>query len=136
MADATHYPNQSIVDNLNNVKHEATRHIRNKKKEYLKCKIDELETNSKFKNIRDLYTCISNFKKGFLPGTNVIKDEKGDLFTDCRSISATWRNHFSQLLNVYGVNYVRPRKIHAAEPLVPEPSASDFEIDTEKLKSL
>jgi len=33
-----------------------------------------------------------------------------------------------------GVNYVRPRKIHTAEPLVPEPSASDFEIAIEKLK--
>ena len=104
-----------------------------KTKEYLKAKIDELETNSKFKNIRDLYTVISDFKKGFLPGTNVLKDEKGDLFTDCCSILARWRNHFSQLLNVHGVNHVRPRKIHAA---VPEPSASDFEMAIEKLKRL
>jgi len=34
--------NQSNVDNLNNVIHEASRHFRNKKKEYLKAKIDEL----------------------------------------------------------------------------------------------
>ena len=47
-------PNQSNVDNLNNVRHETRRHFRNKKKEYLKAKIDELETNSKVKNIRDL----------------------------------------------------------------------------------
>jgi len=39
-------PNQSIVDNLNNVRLEASRHFRNKKKEYLKAKIDELDTNS------------------------------------------------------------------------------------------
>ena len=44
-------PNQSSVDNLNNVRHEASRHFRNKKKEYLKAKIDELETNSKIKKI-------------------------------------------------------------------------------------
>ena len=31
-----------------------------KKKEYLKAKIDELETNSKIKNIRDLNTGISD----------------------------------------------------------------------------
>jgi uncharacterized protein (DUF2225 family) len=66
------HPNQSIVDNLNNVKREATRNIRNKRTEYLKGKIDELETNSKFKNIRDLYTGIGDFKKSFLPGTNVV----------------------------------------------------------------
>jgi hypothetical protein len=49
---------KSNVDNLNNVRHEASRHFRNKKKEYLKGKIDDLETNSKIKNIRDLYRVI------------------------------------------------------------------------------
>jgi len=46
--------NQSNVslDNLNNVKREASRHFRNKKTEYLKAKIDEPETNSTNK-IRD-----------------------------------------------------------------------------------
>ena len=38
---------QSNVDNLNNVRCEASRHFRNKKKEYLKAEIDELEINSK-----------------------------------------------------------------------------------------
>jgi hypothetical protein len=42
-------PNQSIADNLNNVRHEASRHCRNEMKESLKGKIDELETSSKFK---------------------------------------------------------------------------------------
>jgi hypothetical protein len=37
-----HDPHQSNIDNLNNVRHEASRHFRNKKKEYLKAKIDEL----------------------------------------------------------------------------------------------
>jgi hypothetical protein len=55
-------PNQSNVDNLNNVKHEAGRCFSNKIKEYLKAKIDELETNSKIKNIRDLYKHIIDFK--------------------------------------------------------------------------
>jgi len=36
-------PSQSNVDNLNNVRHEASRHFRNKKKEYLKAKIDEFK---------------------------------------------------------------------------------------------
>jgi hypothetical protein len=59
--------NQSSVDNLNNVRREATTHFRNNKKEYLKAKIDELETNSKIKNIRDLYRDITDFKKGSQP---------------------------------------------------------------------
>ena len=73
---------QSNVDNLNNVRCEANRHFRNKKKAYLKAKIEELETNSKIKNIRSLYRGISNFKKGYQPRTDVVKDEKGDLVAD------------------------------------------------------
>jgi len=102
-------PNQSNVDNLNNVRHEAIWHFKNKKKEYLKFKILELETNSKIKkkNIRDLYRGISDFKKDYQPRTNIVRDEKADLVTDIHSILARWRNHFSQLLNVHGVNDVR-----------------------------
>jgi hypothetical protein len=38
-------PNQSSVENLNYVRREASRHFRNKEKEYLKTEINELETN-------------------------------------------------------------------------------------------
>jgi len=63
-------PNQSNVDYLNNVRREASRCFRNKKKEHLKAKIDELETNSKIKNITDLYREINDFKKGYKPRSN------------------------------------------------------------------
>jgi len=53
-------PSQSNVDNLNNVRRDTSRHLREKKKEYLKAKIEELETNSKIKNIRHLYRGINN----------------------------------------------------------------------------
>ena len=66
-----------------------------------------LETNSKIKNIRDLYRGINDFKKGYQPGTNIIKDEKGDLVADFHCILARWRNHLSQLLNIHGFNDVR-----------------------------
>jgi hypothetical protein len=45
----------------------------------LKVKIEELETNSKMKNIRDMYGARNDFKKGYQPRTNKVKDEKGDL---------------------------------------------------------
>jgi hypothetical protein len=47
-------PNQSNLDNCNNVIQEASRHFRNKKKEYLKAKFVELETNRS----KRLGTCI------------------------------------------------------------------------------
>ena len=51
--------NQRNVDNLNNLRREAVRYFRNKKEECLKAKIDELQTNSQIKNIRDVYMGIS-----------------------------------------------------------------------------
>ena len=49
-------------------------------------------------------------------------------------ISASWRNYFSQLLNVHGVNYIRQSEIHTAKRLVPEPSATEVEMASEKIK--
>jgi len=39
---------------LNNIRHEASRHFRNKRKGYLKVKLEELQTNGEVKNIKDL----------------------------------------------------------------------------------
>jgi hypothetical protein len=100
----------------------------------MKAKINELETNSKNKNIRDLYRGINEFKRGYQPRINVVKDEKGDQVADSHSILARWRNHVSQLLNIHGVNDVRQAKVHMAEPLVPEPGAFEVEKSIEKLK--
>jgi hypothetical protein len=42
-----------------------------KKREYLKVKINEFATNSKHKNIRDLYRGIHEFKRGYRPRNNL-----------------------------------------------------------------
>jgi hypothetical protein len=73
-------------DNLHNVSGEASRHFRNKKREYLKGKITDIELNSKNKNIRDLYRGITECKKGYQPKTNLVKDERGDLLADPQKI--------------------------------------------------
>jgi len=81
----------------------------------------------------DFHRGIIHFTKGYQPRTNIVRDEKGDLFTDSHSILTRWRNHFCQLFNVHGVSDVRQTEIHTAEPLLPEPSAYDVELATEKL---
>jgi hypothetical protein len=58
-------PSQSNVGNLNAVRRETNRQFRNIKKEYMKDETEELETNSRMKNIRDLYRCVNDFKKGY-----------------------------------------------------------------------
>jgi len=79
----------------------------------LKAKIEELETNSKINNIRDLYRGINDVKKGYQPRTRIVKDEKGDLVADSHSIMERWRNIFSQTLNVHGVSEVRQAETHS-----------------------
>ena len=100
-------PNHSNVVNLNNVRREASRHFRNKKKKYLKAKTDEIGTKRKIKINIDLYRDITDFKKGYQLKTNIAKVEKGDLVTDSQRILASWRNHFSLLLNIHRVRNAR-----------------------------
>jgi hypothetical protein len=51
------------------------------------------------------------------------------------TILGRWRDHFSQLLNIYRVNYVRHTEIWTAEPLVPNATACEFEVTFEELKT-
>jgi hypothetical protein len=113
-------PNHGNVDNLNNVRHEASHHFRNKKKEYLKDKIDEPENIGKIRNMRDLYRGKSDIKKCYQPRTNIVKDEKCSLVTDSHNILPMWRNNCSQLWNVHVVSEVRQTEIYTVEPLLPE----------------
>jgi thioredoxin reductase len=84
-------------DNLRNVRRDASRRFRNKKREYLKDKITEIELNSKNKNIRDLYRDITEVKMGYQPKTNLVKDEMGDLLADPQEMLTRWKNYFCQL---------------------------------------
>jgi hypothetical protein len=48
-------PSRSNVNNVNNgIRRDASRHFRNKKKAYLKVKIEEFESNSNINNVKDL----------------------------------------------------------------------------------
>jgi hypothetical protein len=119
---------------MDNVRLDASRTFRTKKRKHLKNKLNELETNSKNKNIRDLYRGINEFRKGYQPKTNMVKDENGDLLADSHSILNRWKNYFCQLLNVHWINDVRQTEIHTAESLVPEPSSSEVGMSIGKLK--
>jgi hypothetical protein len=121
--------------NLNDVRRAASRHFRNKKREYLKDKINKLESNSKNKNIKDLYRDINEFKKDYQPRTNFVKDERGNLLSDPYKILNRWKNYFCQLLNIHGMGDVRETEMHSAKPFVPECSASLVEVAVGKLKS-
>jgi hypothetical protein len=100
----------------------------------LKDSINELESNSKNKKIRDLYRCINVFKKGYQPRIYLVKDERGNLLADSHNILNRWKNYFCQLLNVHWAGGVRQSEMHTAKPFVPECSASEVEDAIGKLK--
>jgi hypothetical protein len=49
---------------------------------------------SKNKNIRDLYRDINEFKRGYEPRSNLVKDENVDLLADSHNILNSWENYF------------------------------------------
>jgi hypothetical protein len=81
-----------------------------------------------------LHRGINEFKKGYQPRINDIKDENGNLLTDPQSVLNWWKNFFNQVLNVHGVHDIRQIDIHMAEPSVPEPSLIEVKIAIGKLK--
>jgi hypothetical protein len=89
-------------NNLSNVWREASKHFRNKKRKYLKDKINELESNSMNKSNRDLYRGTNEFKKGYEPRTNFVKDKKGDLLADPHKILNRWKNYLSAVEHSQG----------------------------------
>ena len=83
-------PTQLNRDNNYHTKRcETNRTLRNKNRDYLKGKLSEIDTNSKNKNIRDLYKGIKDFKKGYQAMVNVIKNENEELLADSNSILKT-----------------------------------------------
>jgi hypothetical protein len=85
-------PSEINGDNLRIVRREASRYFRNRKREYLKDKINELETNSKY--IRDVYRGIDELKSGCRPRNNLVTDKNGDLFADSHNILYIFRTAF------------------------------------------
>jgi hypothetical protein len=66
-------PSQISGDNPKILKRENIKILWKKKAEYLKDKINKLETNNK--KYRDLYVGINEFNKGYQPRINIIWDE-------------------------------------------------------------
>jgi hypothetical protein len=60
-----------------------------------------------------LQACIeeNEFKMGYQPISNLIKDKNGDLLADSHTILSRWKSYFSQLLNVHNVSDVRQIEI-------------------------
>jgi hypothetical protein len=67
-----------------------------------------------------------NLKGGYQPITNTVNDENGDMSADFHILYRS-KKYFPQLFNVDRVSDVMQIEIHRAQPLVPDPSASEVE---------
>jgi hypothetical protein len=65
-----------------------------------------------------------------------VKDKIGDLHADSHRILNRWKNYFSHVLNLHRASDVSKKETHTAEPLIPDPSPFEVEIDIAKLKSI
>jgi hypothetical protein len=81
-----------------------------------------------------VYRGINEFKKGYQPRTNLVKDERVEIAVDPHKNLNRLKNFFCQLLNVHRAGVVRQTEMHTAEPFVPEPSSSEVEFAIGKLK--
>jgi hypothetical protein len=124
--------NQLNGDNPNNIRYETSRYFRNKKKDYLKDKINELQTRSMNKKNGDMYSVINELKMSYQPTTILVKDEEGDLLADSHVLNR-WKNYSGQELNLHEVNDIRQIEIYAAEPFIPQPSPAEVAIAIETL---
>jgi hypothetical protein len=98
-------PSQINGDNLKNLRRETSVIFRNMKREYLKDKINEFETNIKNKNIRDFYRGKNEFRKRYQPRVNIIKDANGNLLADPQSVLNRWKHFFNQVLYADAYTY-------------------------------
>ena len=80
--ESKHHCNATKIVITKQFKTKCQQIFQEQKKEYLRAKVDELETKSKAKNSRDFYRGISDVHNCYQPRTNTVKNEKGDLVTD------------------------------------------------------
>jgi hypothetical protein len=57
--------------------------------------MNELATNSRNENNRDLYRGIDKFQRGNYHRSNLVTDENGDFLADTNNILNRWKNYFS-----------------------------------------
>ena len=92
-----HEQNEVNLGQLGSIRRESTRVLKSKKREYLRGKINDLETNARNRNNRELYQGIRIERKGFQARKNIIRNGNGDTIADSRSILDRWKNYFDQL---------------------------------------
>lgn len=87
------------AETYRDLRREAKKILKAKKRNALKQKIKEIDELSKENEQRKFYAAINRMKKGFQPRINTCKDVNGEIITDNENILKRWTQHFKDLLN-------------------------------------
>ncbi|XP_054089770.1 LINE-1 retrotransposable element ORF2 protein isoform X1 [Zeugodacus cucurbitae] len=121
------------------LKREARRICRQKKKEAEMREYEELEKLADRGNARKFYEKMKRLNEGFKTGASSCRDQGGNLVTDVQGILGLWREHFSDLLN--GSESTTPGDSEPDPPIdddgtdVPLPDHEEIRIAITRLKN-
>ncbi|XP_049315624.1 uncharacterized protein LOC125779109 [Bactrocera dorsalis] len=126
-------------DRYRELKREARRIFRQKKKEAEMREYEQLDKLADRGNARKFYEKMRRLTEGFKTGAYSCRTPQGDLATDAQSILKLWREHFSSLLN--GSERTTPREGEPDTPIdddgadVPLPDHEEVRIAIARLKN-
>ncbi|XP_049316710.1 uncharacterized protein LOC125779404 [Bactrocera dorsalis] len=126
-------------DRYRELKREARRICRQKKKETEMREYEQLDKLADRGNARKFYEKMRRLTEGFKTGAYSCRTPQGDLVTDAQSILRLWREHFSNLLN--GSDSTTPGEGELDSPIdddgadVPLPDREEVRIAIARLKN-
>lgn len=118
------------------LRREANKICRKKKKAMLTKKIEGIEEMSQQNAIRAFYRETNWFRKGYQPRLTGCKDKQGRLLDNETDIANRWKEHFQELLNIRSEEeYDLQPKIQSAEPHIEAPSLYDVQKAINQLRN-
>jgi hypothetical protein len=110
-------------DNLQNLRRKTSETFRKKEGGYLKDKVNELETNNKAKLLKTSREAQMNLGK--VTNIKLIISR----IRNPQSVLNRRKHFFNHVLNMHVFYDVRQMAIHTIQPLLPEPSLVEVEVD-------
>lgn len=93
---------RSSVDRYEQLRREATKLLKRKKRESMKAQIEEIEHLSRQSESRKFYAAVNRMRRGFQPRMSGCKNKDGQVLGEEDKIMKRWAEHFEELLNEKG----------------------------------
>lgn len=114
----------------------AKRICRRKKREWWKAQVTKVQQLSNERNSRNFFKEVAGLHNTFRPRSTAIRDQDGNLRVNIEAVLDTWKEHFTDLLNVQHVshNANEASQMQTAEMFIEDPSYEEFTQAVQRLK--